>query len=106
MNDIHPARTDVSGKAQLIQNTSAAIETAPRRVQVNGNFGAQTLEQWTGAVEASNFHIEHRNVQSVRNVNELPLGTADVEMIQEFQDLNSISIHLHYMLHHINAETA
>src|SRR5262249_28346385 len=32
--------------------------------------------------------------------------TANVEMVQEFQYLDSVPIHFHYMLHHINAETA
>src|SRR5262249_9013875 len=50
VNDIHPPRSDISGKAQLIQNTPAGIKAALGSVLMNWNFGAQTLEQWSGAV--------------------------------------------------------
>jgi hypothetical protein len=93
MNDIHPAGSDISGKTQLIQNTAVAIKATPCGVEVHGDFGAQTLEQWSSPVQTGDFHIEPRRIQAVGNMNELTLRASDVEMIQKLQKFDSISVH-------------
>jgi hypothetical protein len=93
VDDIHPPRSDISGKPQLIKNTPAAIKATFRGVLMNWNFGTQTLEQWSGAVQTADFHIEPRWIQSVGNVNELALRASDVEMIQKLQNFDSIPVH-------------
>jgi hypothetical protein len=69
------------------------IETALDGIPANRHFGPQCLEQRSSATEAGDFDIEFGAIQSVGDMNKLPLGSPDVEMVQKLQ--KSYSLHRH-----------
>ena len=52
----------------------------------------QALQQRSLGPETRNLHVESGRIQTVRDVNELLLGTADIEVVQKLQDSYPISV--------------
>ena len=55
---------------------------------MHGCTGVQAIQQRSLTLEAGDVYIEPRTVQPICDLDELPFGAANVEMIEEPQNSN------------------
>ena len=71
------------------------IETSLNRVCKDRHFRTEAFQQRTLGPETSDLYVESGRIQAISNVNELLFRTADIEVVQEFQDSDAIRICAH-----------
>ena len=71
------------------------IETSLNGISQDRHFRPEAFEQRSLRPETGDLHIESGRVQAVSDVNELLFRTADIEVVQEFQDSDATRICAH-----------